>query len=391
MLKLFYTDYKTNDDPLPNGFDPNESRTDVWKTGDLHMLLDIAGQPFTFTTATDDPFIFPIHLRLTTDNTLYKPLSTIVPENIVSFLNSHGYLLVTDDEGYTKGPSVIYKECKSVGINCNRVIYLSRNLQLIKHYDNSFYYNEAWNQYFYNLQRGSFRSALAEVMREPCVYKVTALSGRADPHKIFMLNELYRSHLLADANISFRLPLPNRNDTEYLTSLIDSTLLDKFNSFAFDYNPVQYDSEGNPYTRYSDPDGLLQTVLEFRLSKIAIFNASPMGKYNRSKQYKWGWMNIGFAPIVLSQRPFLLNGEYPNMLPYLREHGFKTFDGIIDESYDTIDDCELRAKAIASEVLRLTDEDLKKCESITTYNLKHFFKLNYNRDTSDHILRLLNA
>ncbi len=386
MLNILYTDYTEDGSPLPNGYDPNETRTDVWKTGDLHMMLECANQPFMFTTKSNKPFIFPIHLRLTHEGDTYKLLSEIVPTNIISDLNNHSYIVITDDEGYTKGPYSIYKQCKSIGVKPSRVIYLSRNMQLIKHYDKSFYYNENWNQYFYNLKQNSFRTELAEVMREPPVHKVTALSGRADPHKIFMMNELHRHGLVDDSNISFRTPLVDREDTEYLTNLIDRDLLNKL-----PMEPrVKYDLTGNPESMASG--FLLQSVLEFRLSKIAIWNVSPMGRLSgRSKAYKWGWMNSGFTPLVLSKRPFLVNGEYPDMLPYIREHGFKTFEGVIDESYDKIDDCELKAKAIAKEVIRLTDKDLEECKSITTYNLKHFFSLTYNRDTTDHILRLLNA
>lgn len=405
MLNIFYTDYTEDGSPLPNGYDPNETRTDVWKTGDLHMMLECANQPFMFTTKSNKPFIFPIHFRLKYHFTarnlsddgsssyssgikgeMFKPLSEIIPTYLVSDINSHGYILITDDEGYTTGPWVIYEQCKSMGIDPNRVIYLSRNMQLIKHYDKSFYYNENWNQYYWNLKQDSFRTELAEIMREPHVHRVTALSGRADPHKIFMLNELHRQGLAESSNISFRLPLKDRGDTEYLTNLIDSDLLDQLPIEPI----VKYDSEGVPEYRYSEATGLLQTVLQFRQSKIAIWNASPMGRYGRSKPYKWGVLNLGFVPIVLSQRPFLVNGEYP-LLPYIREHGFKTFEGIIDESYDAIDDCELKAKAIAKETTRLTDKDLEECKSITTHNLKHFFSLTYNRDTTDHILRLLNA
>lgn len=148
MLNIFYTDYTEDGSPLPNGYDPNETRTDVWKTGDLHMMLECANQPFMFTTKSNKPFIFPIHFRLKYHFTarnlsddgsssyssgikgeMFKPLSEIIPTYLVSDINSHGYILITDDEGYTTGPWVIYEQCKSMGIDPNRVIYLSRNMR----------------------------------------------------------------------------------------------------------------------------------------------------------------------------------------------------------------------------------------------------------------------
>lgn len=52
-------------------------------------------------------------------------------------------------------------------------------------------------------------------------------------------------------------------------------------------------------------------------------------------------------------RPFILAAT-PNSLQYLRDYGFETFDGLIDESYDTIDDPRERLCAIAKEMRRIS-------------------------------------
>jgi len=52
-------------------------------------------------------------------------------------------------------------------------------------------------------------------------------------------------------------------------------------------------------------------------------------------------------------RPFILAAT-PNSLQYLRDYGFETFDGFIDESYDTIDDPRERLCAIANEMQRIS-------------------------------------
>ena len=83
-------------------------------------------------------------------------------------------------------------------------------------------------------------------------------------------------------------------------------------------------------------------------------------------------------PIACSQ-PFLLLATY-NSLQYLRDYGFKTFDGIFDESYDTIDDPVKRMQAVISEMSRIvkwSDTERKKyfpmLNKICKYNQKHFF------------------
>jgi hypothetical protein len=84
-----------------------------------------------------------------------------------------------------------------------------------------------------------------------------------------------------------------------------------------------------------------------------------------------------YKPILL-KKPFLVYG-IPNILGMLRENGFRTFHGIIDESYDTIQDENERRLAIIKEIDRLNKLDsnsfssvLKQCESICEHNFAVF-------------------
>ena len=55
-------------------------------------------------------------------------------------------------------------------------------------------------------------------------------------------------------------------------------------------------------------------------------------------------------------RPFML-ASTPGSLQYLRDYGFQTFDGLIDESYDTITDPVARLQAIVAEMTRISALD----------------------------------
>lgn len=84
-----------------------------------------------------------------------------------------------------------------------------------------------------------------------------------------------------------------------------------------------------------------------------------------------------FKPIALGM-PFVLLGTQGS-LKYLRSYGFKTFEGIWDESYDDAEDA-VRAQRIAS-LLRSLDEltpegrqDLfKQCIPVIQHNWNHFY------------------
>jgi len=85
-----------------------------------------------------------------------------------------------------------------------------------------------------------------------------------------------------------------------------------------------------------------------------------------------------FKPIV-SKQPFMLLAA-PGNLEYLRSYGFKTFDGIIDESYDSIQDPDARVNHVVNQLLwycKLTQKEKREiaqeCQSIVDYNFNHFY------------------
>jgi hypothetical protein len=85
-----------------------------------------------------------------------------------------------------------------------------------------------------------------------------------------------------------------------------------------------------------------------------------------------------FKPIAMKQ-PFMLLGAVGN-LAYLKSYGFKTFEGIIDESYDTIQDNDLRTEAVVAQIAwycALSAEDkrsvIEAIAPIVEYNFHHFY------------------
>ena len=74
--------------------------------------------------------------------------------------------------------------------------------------------------------------------------------------------------------------------------------------------------------------------------------------------------------------PFIVVGR-PHLLKYLRDIGFKTFDWLIDETYDIIEDNDLRMSMIIAEI--------KKINKLSSYEIhtlihKNFDILEYNHN-----------
>jgi hypothetical protein len=85
-----------------------------------------------------------------------------------------------------------------------------------------------------------------------------------------------------------------------------------------------------------------------------------------------------FKPIV-SKQPFMLLAA-PGNLAYLKSYGFKTFDSVIDESYDAIQDPDQRIDAVVDQLnwyCNLTDAEkldiAGKLEPIIEHNFRHFY------------------
>jgi len=85
-----------------------------------------------------------------------------------------------------------------------------------------------------------------------------------------------------------------------------------------------------------------------------------------------------FKPIV-NKQPFMLLASSGN-LAYLKSYGFKTFDSIIDESYDNISDNDLRTDAVVKQLnwyCGLTDKEkeeiIQAITPIVEYNFQHFY------------------
>jgi hypothetical protein len=85
-----------------------------------------------------------------------------------------------------------------------------------------------------------------------------------------------------------------------------------------------------------------------------------------------------FKPIA-SKQPFMLLAA-PGNLAYLKSYGFKTFDSVIDESYDLIQDNDLRTEAVVRQLHWYCDltpgektDIIQQLEPIIDYNFHHFY------------------
>jgi hypothetical protein len=86
---------------------------------------------------------------------------------------------------------------------------------------------------------------------------------------------------------------------------------------------------------------------------------------------------------IACEQPFIIVGSHGS-LEYLQQYGFKTFDTVWDENYDTIDNPEQRLKAVVALMKQIAEWDpktkikkLKQARKIAKYNKKYFFSAKF--------------
>ena len=96
---------------------------------------------------------------------------------------------------------------------------------------------------------------------------------------------------------------------------------------------------------------------------------------------------------IATQTPFLIFGA-PYSLQYLHELGFKTFDHVLDESYDVITDEIERCEYVANLVTKLSllsddefDSILTECKEECLFNFKKLSSISYQEKHYQHIFK----
>ena len=175
----------------------------------------------------------------------------------------------------------------------------------------------------------------------------------------------------------FKLLLDFFNNRDNRSLIIDSETVMEDNPVTSDLSHSEYYAQ----TNYS-------IVHESMFYTDDFSNGEHNNRARSNTQGRWTQMMYGglggnffsektFKPIAF-KHPFILVARQ-NSLKLLRDSGYKTFDGIFNESYDSIEDDVERLNAIESEIARLNTLPpiqwaslLTKLEPIVEHNYKHY-------------------
>ena len=93
-----------------------------------------------------------------------------------------------------------------------------------------------------------------------------------------------------------------------------------------------------------------------------------------------------YKPISVGH-PFIIFGNL-NSLKLLKENGFKTYDTLFNEHYDSVDSVDEKINLICNEVKNFDFNKLKSQEEIILHNYNHFYNIELVKSNiNDQILK----
>lgn len=310
-----------------------------------------------------------------------------IPGVILKMLQEQKCFLLLDNSG--EGPSNqeylkrLHKISEKLDFNPSNIIWVHQNLIISDDYQR--WLKPLISQRDEQVMNLYWHSFLVEAVENFQIKEIRNINTEQREHAFLCLNNIPRPERVLTVLLMKDLGVLENG----LVSFRDKSATDP-NTFE---NSIKVINERFPSFAYlekyaRDFQSKLPLELEGKsLSKRELVDSVNEGLYNQTyfsviteSEMSSGHV-LRFTEKVLKPifnfHPFIVLGN-PNTLRLLREMGFKTFDGWIDESYDKILNKEERINALKSEILRLGSMPLTKLHKwyndqseILKYNHQH--------------------
>lgn len=208
--------------------------------------------------------------------------------------------------------------------------------------------------------------------------KFSIMSRRYVKDRLFLFCELIKNNLLKDCYYSFHNVNPYSKQVIATIEEIKQCLPVEYQTTEIlswvENIPYYIENSYDDYT-YQYSDKIYNTLLNscFHIVIETIFDE---GIYNCNSTNIVPWITEKTYKTIACKRIFLCYGM-PGTLSTLKEMGFKTFDSIIDESYDSIEDPVARRNSLIQEIKKISmlqDHEilniLQNVKNITDHNLE---------------------
>ena len=277
----------------------------------------------------NEKYCFPIHIdKQAFWASKYKKKTLKIPSKVIDDIKLKqckiGFFMPAEGQGFKMDQRIdlLKNQAKYLNLNLNDIFYLDSNIktpEVLKEQELFGIYYNFWEAY----------NSLPKIEVKKIIKKIK--QGAPRDKKFLCFNRQPRAHRI-----------------ELVKRLIDSKLIDNM-ILSCGRLGIFYDVTD---LITNNPTGL---NLNAQLSTYINIVTETYYSHDETRMF---FSEKIFKPISCLQ-PFILVGQ-PDSLKFLREFGYKTFDGWINEEYDSIQNNRGRMDAIISEIKRLdslsTDE-----------------------------------
>jgi hypothetical protein len=341
------------------------------KTIELENTSDINENDWVYPIEPWGHLMYSLNVEAIDD---YANFFEKIPKEIITQINNNkGKLLINySHEGWVsdwllKG---MYLGAKNAGIKFDNIIIILNDYNLedklnkfketynIEHYPkviNYSFYLTASSKHFYYKHENKGLLNKHIILNKP--YKFLSLNRRLDLHRVKLLSEIL-NEISFDSIISFDKKLIT-NEVPLLFER-EPLVKEKFDLLPDKVIADREDIENTNGYEHENENLFLDSYISIVTETSFYIDNDFISEKIWKPLYQ-------FHPLIVVGRPHLLK--------YLKEIGFKTFDWLIDETYDTIEDNDLRMEAIVKEIKKLNKLSLDKIQTIIKQN---FDKLEHN-------------
>lgn len=258
--------------------------------------------------------------------------------------------------------------------------YKSKNVSFIRV---NYYLNRSSRYFQHNLKLNN----ISEVLNyEEKKYHFLSFNQYPHHHRVKIISEIYKNNIIDKFLISYN---PKFYETlgdvkhDYENQLKDLGYFEDYKLFiSLPEKKVDFE------TNFRISGYGYEDVQPYRESIISLISDTIFFKHQGFISEKV------FKPIMYLQ-PFLIAGP-SHYLREIRNMGFKTFDGFIDESYDEEVDNKLRLEKVISELIRISNlpievlkHKLKEFENVLIYNQMKLLSFDYQKSELESVKHII--
>lgn len=303
---------------------------------------------------------------------------------LISDLSHFDLVVLINYDDISKDPVLIHNDVKQ-SFNTSKYKIIGGGYNTEFQYPNNYFltnFSHGNITYFNNIKHNN-------QLTENKIFDFDCLLGTGKPARKYIYFKFLENNLLSNSLVSLtRLRKAWEEESffkQYFPDVFNTEYIEQYGNIESYRSPWLGQVEMDDYEPTGNLDGLFRNILEGNINDTSYNSRAytlPTSIYNATKysivcetfQDKIFNPTEKLAKPIIAKRIFVVFSCH-NFLKHLRNMGFKTFDSIIDESYDSIEDTKQRFDMVFEQVKYLSTLNYLEVYNKVADILEHNYKL----------------